>query len=640
MAVLFVVLLMIVWKWEFLDSGSKYMWEGVSIGTQNELLYNQYGWLRNNIWMYNEYGEAGYDTIKYDLDIDGFVDLKTVDIDDDGEVDDIIVYTYNLQKILSLLLLLVFIVVIYVFSDGGKKEESKKENKDDIKEKEEWNASKKEKWKALVASIALIGILLSQGSTVYAVTQKEVDAIIGRGGSVTQQEYDLITLMGGKKLEILKRAKTCIDTWICVDIPTPVTSFYNNYKDDEWSIKYYSDFLRDAIVYCADRPNSCGANNSVSYSQIERTLKNIVLWVDNNSPNWPWKGITVDETEEANEGDDMSEFWTQDDIGVTTTTIITDENEIRTELWEDLLPVEDNSERDDISENNSEEKNTGTEGSETGETITIPEDKTDNKKNGGSIIEEFHKKNGERIKKERDDFFKWVKLINDTSWVALGGINNIKNIWKNMDSNTIQGVANIFGDLIGRNRVKSIDNLLESGKKLKDGLLEIGWKTGKILKWLGFIGDAVEWYKDYQEISKKHKWNSNKIFAESTLTITWKTLIGLNPYDVSLSILSWITHFAWYEEEAKVFDEFKISERYEEVVEIWSDEQSVSINQVINDASSDFFKTYNDPNVWVGTKSLEYIKLTSIIGAWAVWAIAWEALSTFTSWVGAIKSWF
>lgn len=87
--------------------------------------------------MYNEYGEAGYDTIKYDLDIDGFVDLKTVDIDDDGEVDDIIVYTYNLQKILSLLLLLVFIVVIYVFSDGGKKEESKKENKDDIKEKEE-----------------------------------------------------------------------------------------------------------------------------------------------------------------------------------------------------------------------------------------------------------------------------------------------------------------------------------------------------------------------------------------------------------------------------------------------------------------------------------------------------------------------
>ncbi len=85
--VIFLLFVMFVWKWEFLDTWSRIVSNDINIWTSWQILYKSFWWIKSSVWIFNEYWDSnsGYDTIKYDLNLDGFVDIKTIDIDENSE---------------------------------------------------------------------------------------------------------------------------------------------------------------------------------------------------------------------------------------------------------------------------------------------------------------------------------------------------------------------------------------------------------------------------------------------------------------------------------------------------------------------------------------------------------------------------
>lgn len=573
--IIFSLLIFFIWKWEFLDKWSISISEKTSIWMNWEVLYKQYWWINNNLAIFNEYWTNWYDTVKYDINLDGFADLKTIDIDDDLVIDDIIVYTYNNQKIYLGLLLIIFIIITYIFSNWKHSKIVKQKNKVKIKVDLKWlkiNKINKSQIK-IISIILLFSIFIGIFTPTYAKRIEDMSPAEWRQTAEWKNWESILLYL--KKVESCK-VKKC--TWLS----ETVTYFYENYYNTGYSNKYYDSNkiaslfdkkLIQLITYCEKKIYWCWKNNS-SVDWLDKNIQELIVPEIKNKIN----NKNIDNVVELY--DDFNEFW-----------VIEDEN----------IPIINSI---DVNKANNDIKNIA------------------------------------------DDVFKWIKLTNNSTSLALDWLNKVTdklkwiNDWELIDTKTMVYIDWLLDDFVGNKWMKSIDWLIESGKKYWDTITKVWWKIGKLFNWLWYIWDAIQWYDDYNEITKKNWGNSDKIFAETLLTVWWKTVLWFNPRDFSLWILSWVASFSWFDVEAKVIDEFKISERYEDLLEIWSNKEWVSINRVTEDAGTDFLKMYNDPDIWVWTKSVEFLKLNTILVVWWLWAIAWEAIWTFSWWISEIKKYF
>jgi len=626
--VIFVIFVIFAWKWEFLDNWSRIISNDINIWTSGEVLYKSFWWIKSSVWLFNEYWDSnsGYDTIKYDLNLDGFVDIKTIDIDENSEIDDIVVYTYNIQKIILFILLLVFIILTYIFSDWWKGKDKKDKEKWDNKKKldlkglkvallNKGDNVKKDNSKKIISLILLSLILLLQFNITFSKDRKEMTT-----SELKQRWIDLNIYY--------KKIKSC--RFInCTDIPPIINNFHKNYY-----VKYIAtkDRKIKGLLEMYDRIvdlNIKGCSEDTYHCWKYNTWVNLEWYINKK----------------------LEKFSTIDDEGYSkvNTKIITEENkkwDITWKQWDtskviDLVADEWISWNDEGSIWYIDSINKGL-------------NKWDNSKWEDTIISEVKKikkviakddiigkwKKGNNIKKNVDDAFKAIKLINDSSSAAIDWINKmkdqIKKIWKwwVIDPKTIKQIKWIFGKLSWEgSKFKVITNLIDISKKTGVYIKNFWWKVWKLFKWLWVLWDVIWWYDTYKKSQKKYKWNDSKILADASSKIIWKTLIWSNPVDFGMWLLSWGASIIWLDWVAKTIDENTLWNRYEQLIDIANNDEGSSINQTVDSSAEDFLNVYNDPKSWTFDKVSKFGKFSTVMTVWMLWFAA-------QAWMNVVEWWF
>lgn len=613
--VIFLVFVMLVWKWEFLESWSRTISNDISIWTSGEVFYKSFWWIKASVWIFNEYGGSDYDTIKYDLNLDGFVDIKTIDIDENSQIDDIVVYTYNTQKVIFFILLFIFIIVTYFFSDWWKIK-IKKDGWDNKKKinlnwlKIFWKNNKNieiknnfQKWLALILLLLIIlqfwyVSAYKESDLIWTPDYIKWDKICNYVISLNwckncNKEY---VPMWKEDFYLLKTSNFIAISEGCNDnTPALTRSQFGRFIDGD--IDEYIKYMNRELYKSNDEINEFGTIDDEDISDVNTI---IITEEDNgldvSDDSWkPWK---IDLDEIINNADPEWLWLNIKDIV----------------WWEELDYLDDYK-----FDKNNEDKGIINEI----EIIKWLDVIWDDKKNND-------------IKKKVDDALKAIKFINDWSSVALDWINimkdKIKKIWNwwIIDQKAIDHIRDWLKTLVWTDGLKWINNLIDRDKGAGKYIKNIWWKVWTVFKWLGFIWDVIWWYENYIKSSKKHKWDDSKIYAETIIKTGWKTLIWANPIDFGMWLLSWWASMIWFNWVAKIIDENTIWNRYEQVVDIANNDEWSSINQTIDSSAADFLKVYNNSNSWTLDKVIKFGEFVSVMTVWMLW-FATQA------WMGAVE---
>jgi len=614
--VIFLIFVMFAWKWEFLDNWSRVISNDINIWTSGEVLYKSFWWIKSSVWLFNEYWDSNsdYDTIKYDLNLDGFVDIKTIDIDENSEIDDIVVYTYNVQKIILFILLLIFIILTYLFSDWWnkkiKKQKWNNKKKLDLKGlKILWNNNieKDDNFKKWLSIVLLLFMLLQIW---YVSAYREVDLI----WTPEYIKWDKICTY----LINLNWCKNCNKTFI----PQWKKDFY--IIGTEW-------YIKNIIKTCNSKTRV-----ALSRFQLGENIKGSVI-----------EYIKYMNKELYKSNNNINKFSTIDneDFSRVNTRIINEENKKWDIIWKqldtskitDLVVDEWVSWNDESSIWYIDSINKGL--NNKWEDTIISEVKKMKKviaKDG--VIEKWNK--GNNIKKNVDNAFKAIKLINDSSSAAIDWINKMKpflkkiNDWSVIDPKTIKQIKWIFRKLSWEgNKFKVITNLIDISKKTWVYIKKIWWKFWKVFNWLGVLWDVIGWYDTYKSSQKKYEWNDSKIYTDASTKVIWKTLIWSNPVDFGMWLLSWAATMIWQDKIAKTIDDNTLWSRYEQLIDIANNDEGSSIDKTVDSSATDFLNVYNNPKSWTVDKIMEYGKFSSVMIVWLLWFAT-------QSWMSIIEWWF
>jgi len=635
---IFVIFIMFAWKWEFLDTWSKIVSNDINIWQKGELLYKSFWWIKSNIWIFNEYWDSnsGYDTIKYDLNLDGFVDIKTIDIDENSEIDDIVVYTYNTQKIILFILLLIFIIITYLFSNWWECKDKKDNSK---KDKEKWynkkklnldwlkkilnnskNIKKDNKFKKWLSIVLLLFMLLQIW---YVSAYREADLI----WTPEYIKWDKIC----NYIISLKWCKDCNETYvpqwkkdfyilstkslvnnfnnICNSKTRAVFHRYDIWRREKYSIEEYIKYMNNELYKGKNKISEFGTIVDKGSSKVNKVgIAKEDKKTDKESGSW-------DVDKNINLVTDNSVWW---DTG---------------NIW----PIEWYIAS--INKGLKKLDNNNWEGTIINEVKKI---KKVIAKDGG--IEKWKKANN--IKKNVDDALKAIKLLNDWSSATLDWINimkdQIKKIWKwwVIYPKTIKKIKWIFGKLSweGEN-FKLITNLIDVSKKAWVYIKKIWWKVWKLFNWLGVLWDVIWWYDTYKNSSEKYKWDSSKIYTDTSTKIIWKTIIWSNPVDFGMWLLSWWASILWFDWVAKTIDENTLSSRYEQLVDISNNDEWSTISQTIDSSATDFLDVYNNPKSGTLDKVIGFGKFTSVWSVWVLWIVGKTWMSVIEWWFSAFWWW-
>ena len=642
---IFILLLFLFWKWEFLEVKNESISPELAIWTNGEIFYKWMIWTKSNLGFFNLYWEKVYDTIKYDIDLDGFVDFKTVDNNDDWIIDETIIYTYYLQKILLILILFWSIVLVYIFSNWKNNFNLKKKNKEVFKTSKDIDTSAIKinddnilKSKKILAFVLLLSLLLSNISIVDAKRYEEMT------------NYEREQTMEYKRwiqiAEYFKKIKNC-NVPDCDWISSPMNNFLSDFRYNPkhitiWGYIYwlFDDSIDNYIKQCGSwwySTYSCGKNNE-AITKIDELIESYIDSINyklSKNPNYTFindsflVGIILywDNKKNPSHYDFLPDY--EDSEG---TPGNNEENIIIESEWNYII---DNNELNTNSEENNNEDEINKpkiDDSNIIETWELTDDEIDN-----LIID-----TAKDYKALADIAWWWLKWINYILWdEIIKDIDDIKKtkwdiskkikdtFWKKW-TDSVDKLKDISDNV---DKIK--DNKPDKVKKYNDWVSSKWWGLWKTIDTIGKIGGVLDIYWDYKDFQEKSWWDWTKTFIWTVTTTLLKEIVWANPVDVTIGIIWWWLHLLWYEEAAEKLEEYSLWDRSKQLVQdailSETDETIWAMDQTLDD----FLDTYNDPNSSIFDKSSSFIVSTTVFWYWTLvfWAnqVLWWAESVINS---------
>lgn len=596
--IIFLFFILILWKWEYLGHANpKIISEKLSLGSNWELTYKSFDDIHSSVWFFNEYWGAAYDTIKYDLDLDGFVDIKTVDSNEDWEIDDIEIYTYNSQKYTLLILLFIFLTSTYLFSGGNKnkkdkwKKKKEDEKSDEVKNKKHlsinhWNQK-------IIALILLFGLVFSELGYTYAMTEQEATAI-------AQSQW----------AQAQKCAADPFDDSLCIWVSKSSRINLQHMQNPKYASEAEAIMKKQKACYtskCSEQTIINLQNEYKSFVTKWEKITPINFWKDKPDTSWSTEDIDRDST--TNNDNSDSWWWVDTDDWK-----VPDFDEIIgwiKEAIDDELDWESASKviwdaigraKDKLSDLN-----------------LWSDDETGTAEPTPITVEDVSKK----LKNVVDV---WWEVLDSINWKLINQLEDISS-WKTPKSQVIKSLENIIeknswkttwilSDIAG-----AIGRLKWEEKKLFQEAMEKLWKFKKVANALPFIWAAFEAYNDYADISRTFDWDDNKINIVTTFTTMWKIIISLNPVDWAIDIVSWVIWLMWFTEASDSMQDFSIWNRFKDVVkDAYTDDWAIIMDTLV-EAATDTKAVLNDPNAWVFEK---WWKTTQfMVTVWYWWVVWW-----------------
>jgi len=624
----FLFLILIAWKWEFLDSSSsQVLSEKLKLWIQWELMYKSFDGIHSSMWVYSEYGESTYDTIKYDMDLDWFVDLKMVDINEDSEIDEVIFYTYNAQKYILFCLLILFIVgtFLWVYQDAILKKDKEKEDNGDIKdlkkkkvldeeksveseikkeqEKEEWKkgdkVNKKEKkenesknnTKKIIAISLLFSLILSQFNLTYALTEQEINAQMQLTGAQAQ-----------------KCAQDPFDDSLCSWVSKSARLNLQHMQNPKYVSEAEVLMKKQQQCYvspCSEQKIIQMQQEYKAFVQKWEKIKPINFW---NTTTWVAPSIPVTNNSVQNDNSwsnwvvwTLENFDDLDNIVNEAKKIINDEldgkpaSELISE-WINIIKQNINSwgNKNNWTVSGSKDKSPP---------LTL-EDVTKLWKNAVDVGEEILKWVNSALESE-------IHLISSQKTPNWQSIKNIEHV---LEKNI--GKAPWFYTDV----VDALKRLKWSEKKAFQEAMEKIWKIKKVAKVLPIVWTVFETYNDYVDIERTFPGDSNKVYVATTYSSIGKFFVSKNPADVWIDIISWVAGLMWFTEVSDTMQDYSLWNRFKDIVKDAYTDDGASIMDTLVQSASDTKNVLNNPNSGVLDKWLAYSKF--MVTVWYGWTVA------------------
>lgn len=627
--ILFILSLFLFWKWEYLEVTSESISSEISIGSNWEIFYKWVAGTKSNVWFFNDYWKKTYDTIKYDIDLDGFVDIKTIDKNDDGVIDNTIIYTYSTQKILLLTLLFWAIILVYLFWNWWKKidKNDNEDNENNLWKKIDLSALKEEKIEIIntnkiIALTLIFSLLFAQSWIVSAKSYEEM--------STYERQQTPEYKRGIEIWNYFKNIESCKYSyceWASSDVNNFLKNYYNNEKYNKIWTYIFSQFdkiLEDSQTYCSSwwySTYACGKNNDkinifdTRFLVIYKIILDFKLARVNDSSKLDhpelWFFIALNAMADKKLNPDDYNFMTSNEAPATETEIVDIEEDkiinTKVKVDTDIMIEKD----------------------EKSETVELSDDE---------------------YEKALLDSTKDWKAVIDISWVALEVINSV--VWKTdvTDINEAKKIAwNIskgIKNTVWNDWMKVVDKLAWLWKKMKDVELKSPKFSQKLkgdlwkkIWWISWAIDVIwkiwtvfDIYGDYNDFKEKSGGNKTKTYIWTTTTTILKNLVWSNPIDVWLSVISWGLHLLWYEDTAETVEEFSLWDRSKQLVQDAilheTDETIGAMDQTLDD----LIDTFNDKDAWVMKKTSTFITSTLTFTYW-MWIFGMNQLLWWAEWV-------
>lgn len=602
---LFIICIIIVWKWEFLNSWATPLSNKLSIWNNQEILYNSFWWINPNIAFSNDYATYKYDTIKHDINLDNIVDITTIDKNEDGTIDDVIIQTYNLQKILLLIIFSIFSLLSILFTkkikkikeekidntENGDKEWKKEENNIETEDKEKIDEETKEKDEKskeineefkdeekieenkkeskIISLILILSLLLSSFGTTFWMTPHEIEAFQ-------------------------------VKSKICASDPFNDSKCKWVAKTDRILLQHAQNpvFVResDALV---KRQQDCA---------IKKCSEKEITNLRTDYQNWQQKWLKTTPINYWKESPVTKDDWKTEDI----------------ENWT----------KDFLNDN----------------VIKPSWDKPNNEIKDSYSIQE-----NELI---ISDIATKIKDITEANWRALSGINAI--IWKELQNNLkwvpswqnpsiedIEKIEKELNILLWNNSNNPIEILRELSNKLDDlnnkspiksnEVLKTIWNKweniSKIITSLNDLSNILDSYNNIKNLEQTFDWNFERIFIAKTWIKSVQNISSSNPVDIITNILSSWLSLAKLKKESKIVNKYSISKNIKQMA-LESYINDSSINDKAETKAQLFFEKHNNQNTTLYTKitNITLLNISSWFSAtiwalkvwlWKIWSIFW-----------------
>jgi len=633
--VLFLALLMLLWKWEYLESSwSVEISDKINIWTNWEVLYRWLDITKSSIWFFNEYGVSEYDTIKYDINLDGFVDFQTVDLDEDGKIDETVISTYDIQKIRSFVLLVLFIIYCFIFSRRYSwfsnlfQELYERKTMKKIKTELDLGALKKEE------APQPLPLQVKEEIEIPSVDQGNIE-------EENKRTLNLGALQQVKKEEKIEDKEDNIDKdkddddnnddnnhsdWDSSNTEVDQSNEGENNEQNRWlSIKKWTTKIVAFTLLFSLLFFNFHWVFALSYSEIQtQAIKYKNCWSDPFNPAsciWVNSEVRtflkhmVNPTFIAESQAMVTRFRNCFEINKSTCSTseqqkILLEYESWWQWWLATKPV------------NSTGKSSSNNILGWGKTkVTVkPQEIISTITETGKYISDVSgwslKGMNNIVTNNLFNELKWVWEWNKINWQTIKQLEWMIEKWSGKSGlNVIDKIEELTSQLdsITWGNLDKYDEVLESFWKIK-------WWLWGAVKWIWALGTLFESYNDYKGFNKLLDWDSRKTFIATTGSTTGKLFISSNPVDFVLDISAGLVWLAGYDLYAKKIQEYTLGNRFKQTIEdaYTSDEHTVM--EAIDQRASDFLDVYNDPTVWVIEKSYDFLEFS--LTAWYWWIIA------------------